>query len=110
CADLLVPLPLGEGGVDQAPFDSRVAAVALGLGGEQIGPVLADVALVDHAGEATGAGQDPQQGDLGQGDGGGAVVDEDDDVAGESQLVASAGRGAVEGRDPGLTGVLGRVL
>ena len=53
--DVLVPALAGDGRVDEAPLDGGRAAVALGLGGEQVGAVLADVALVDDAGQAAGA-------------------------------------------------------
>ena len=56
------------GGVDQAPVDGGLAAEALGLGGEQVGAVLADVPLVDDAGETAGAGQHSEEWHLGQGD------------------------------------------
>jgi hypothetical protein len=68
------------------------------------------VALVDHPREATGAGEDGQQWDLGQRDGRGEVVDEDDLVTGQRQLVAAARRRAVDGRDPDLAGALRGVL
>jgi hypothetical protein len=68
------------------------------------------VALVDHPRQAAGAGEDGQERDLRQRDGGGEVVDEDDLVTGQRQLVASARRRAVDGRDPDLAGVLRGVL
>ena len=50
-------------------------------------------------------GQDGEQRDLREAHGAGSVVDEDDLVARQGQLVAAAGRGAVDGRDPRLAGV-----
>ena len=81
-----------------------------GTRGEHVGAVLAHPPLVDHAGEAAGAGQHAEQRHLGQRNGRGVVVDEQDLVAGERQLVAAARGGAVDRGDPGLAGVRGRVL
>src|SRR5450631_3415763 len=89
--------------VDQAPFHGRGAAVALGFGGEQVGTILADETLVDDAREDTGAGQHAEQRHLGQRDHRGTVVDQDDLVAGQGELVATACSSAVEGCDPRLT-------
>ena len=55
-------------------------------------------------------GSTASSGTSGQRDGGGQVVDEDDLVAGQRQLVATARRGAVHGRDPDLAGVRRGVL
>jgi hypothetical protein len=66
-------------------------------GAEDVGQVVAHLALVGHAGQAAGAGQHAQQRHLGQADGAAAVVDQDDLVAGQGQLVAAAGAGAVDG-------------
>jgi hypothetical protein len=55
------------------------------------------MALVGHAGQAAGAGQHAQQRHFGQADGAAAVVHQDDLVAGQGQLVAAAGAGAVDG-------------
>ena len=66
--DQLVPTA-GRGDViDQAPLDGGVAPDALGPGGERIGEVAADMALVDDPGESAGAGKHGQQGNLGQRD------------------------------------------
>ena len=78
---------------------------ALGPGGEDVGEVAADVALVDDPGQAAGAGQHGEQRHLGQRHRRRPVVDEEDLVAGQRQLVAAAGRGAVDGGDPDLAGV-----
>jgi hypothetical protein len=83
--------------VDQAPVLGLLAAHAFGGGAEDVGQVVAHVALVGHAGQAAGAGQHAQQRHLGQADGAAAVVDQDDLVAGQRQLVAAAGAGAVDG-------------
>ena len=82
----------------------------LGLGGEGVGEVAADVALVDEAGQPAGAGQHAEQRDLGERHGRGAVVDEHDLVAGQGELVTAAGGGAVDGRDPRLPRQRARLL
>jgi hypothetical protein len=96
--------------VHQPPPDGRGTAHALGLGGEHVGEVAADAALVDHAGQAAGAGEDRQQRHLRQRHRRGAVVDQDDLVAGQGQLVAAARRGAVDRGDVGLAGARRGVL
>ena len=67
-------------------------------------------ALVDEPGQAAGARQHAQQRHLGQRHRRRAVVDQHDLVAGQGQLVAAAGRRAVERRDVGLARVRGGVL
>ncbi len=113
------PCPLAHGGVepargrdlvDQAPGLRGLAAHALAAGGDHVGEVLADPALVHQPGEAARARQHRQQRHLRHGHGGRAVVDQDDLVAGEGELVPAAGGGAVDRREVGLAGVLGRVL
>jgi len=62
--------------------------------------------LVDEAREAAGPRQHAEERHLGQRHRGGAVVDEQDLVAGERELVAAAGRGTVkraQRRDARLT-------
>ena len=82
--------------VDQPPVLGLLPAHALGRGAEDVGQVVADLALVGHARQPAGAGQHAQQRHLGQADRAAAVVDEDDLVAGQRQLVAAAGAGAVD--------------
>ena len=108
--DRRVPVPLRHRRVDQSPLDGGAAAVALGLGGEEVGAVTTDVALVDDAGQSARAGQHAQQRHLGQRHGRRAVVDQHDVVAGQGQLVAATGSGAVDRGDPGLARGRGRVL
>ena len=55
-----------RGAVDQAPLQGLLTADPFGAGGEHVGQVAPDVALVDQPGEAAGAGQHAEQGDLGQ--------------------------------------------
>jgi hypothetical protein len=86
---------LGDG-VDQTPVHGLLATHAFDAGAEDVGQVVAHVALVGHAGQATGAGQHAQQRHLGQADRAAAVVHQHDLVAGQGQLVAAAGAGAVE--------------
>ena len=81
--------------IDQAPVLGAVGAHALRRGAEEIGQVAPHLSLVGDAGEAAGARQHAQQRHLGQAHGGGAVVDHQDFVAGERDLVAAAGAGAV---------------
>ena len=105
-----VPLLARHRLVDELPVDGLGPLEALGLGGEDVGAVLADVALVGDAGEAAGAGQHAEQRHLGQRDGAGPVVDQQDRLAGEGHLVAAARRGAVERGHPGLARVRAHVL
>ena len=81
--------------VDQAPVLGAVGAHALGGGAEEIGQVAPHFALVGDAREPAGARQHAQQRHLGQAHRGGTVVDHQDLVAGEGDLVAAAGAGAV---------------
>ena len=83
--------------VDQPPVLGLLAAHAFDAGAEDVGQVVAHLALVGHARQAAGAGQHAQQRHLGQADGAAAVVDQDDLVAGQRQFVAAAGAGAVHG-------------
>ena len=100
----------GATGVDEPPVDGLLALDALGPGGEHVGEVAADVALVDEPGEPTGPGQHGQQRHLRQRHGRGPIVDEEDLVARQGQLVATACGGAVDGGDPRLPGVGAGVL
>ena len=81
--------------VDQPPLHRALAAHAFGRGAEDVGQVVAHVALVGHARQAAGAGQHAEQRHLGQRDRRRAVVDQHDLVAGQRQLVAAAGARAV---------------
>ena len=63
-----------------------------------VGVVAAHLALVGDAREPAGAGQHREQRHFRQRHGGGAVVDQHDVVGGERQLIAAAGRGAVDRR------------
>src|SRR5260370_17519463 len=58
--------------------------------------ITANVAFVGDTREAAGAGENDEKRKLREADGGGAVVDEDDFVAGEGKFVAAAGGGAIE--------------
>ena len=83
--------------VDQAPGHGLLATHALGGGAEDVGQVVAHLALVGDAGQAAGAGQHAQQRHLGQAHGRAAVIDQQDLVAGQGQLVAATGAGTVDG-------------
>ena len=96
--------------VHQAPVLGLLAAHAFGRGAEDVGQVMAHMALVGHAGQAAGAGQHAQQRHFGQADGAGAVVHQDDLVAGQRQLVAAARAGAVHGGEELQARVLRRVF
>ena len=100
----------GRDGVDQAPLEGLSALHAFGPGGEDVGEVAPDVALVDHPGQAAGAREHGEQRHLGERHRRRPVVDEQDLVAGQRQLVAAAGGGAVDRGDPDLAGVGGGVL
>ena len=64
--DGLVPAGPRHGLVDQAPLDGLLASDALRPGGEVVGQVPPHVPLVGHPGQAAGAGQHAEQGQLGQ--------------------------------------------
>ena len=96
--------------VDQAPVLGLLAAHAFGRGAEDVGQIMAHMAFVGHAGQAAGAGQHAQQRHFGQADGTGAVVHQDDLVAGQRQLVAAARAGAVHGGEELQARVLRRVF
>ena len=82
--------------VDEPPVLGALAAHAFGRRAEHIGEVVAHVALVGEARQAAGARQHAEQRDLGQRHRRRAIVDQQDLVAGERELVAAAGAGAVD--------------
>ena len=86
----LLELGLRRRLVDEPPLDGALAAHALGDGGERVGEVAADLALVDEAREAAGAGEHGEERRLGQAHRARAVVGEDDLVARDRELVAAA--------------------
>ena len=96
--------------VDEAPGDGPFAAHALARRAEDVGEVVANVTLVGEPGQAPGAGQDAEQGHLGQTDRARAVVDEDDLVAGKRQLIAAARARAIDGGEELQALVPGRIL
>ena len=96
--------------VDQPPLDRLRAAHALLDRAEDVGAVAPHLALVGDAGEPAGAGQHRQQRRLRQRHRRAAVVDQHDVIGGERELVAAAGRIAVDGADVDLLGVLRGVL
>ena len=109
------PHELGEGRrwrdrVDQPPLDGLLALDAFDLRGEHVGEVAAHVALVDDPRQPAGAGQHREQRHLGQRHRRGAVVDEEDLVAGQRQLVAAAGGGAIDRGDHDLAALGGHLL
>ena len=96
--------------IDEAPVFGALAADAVGIGAEHVGVIAADFALVGHAREAAGAGQNAEQRKFGEADGGRAIVDEDDVVAGEREFVAAAGGRAVERGEKFQAGVCAGVF
>ncbi|MCY1294200.1 hypothetical protein D9M69_353230 [compost metagenome] len=82
--------------VDQPPVLGALAAHAFGGGAEDIGQVVAHMALVGHTGQAAGARQHAQQRHFRQAHRGGAVVHQQDFVAGQRQFIAAAGAGEVD--------------
>ena len=97
-------------GIDQTPVHGLLAAHAFAGGAEDVGQVVAHVTLVGHAGQAAGARQHAQQRHFRQADAAAAVVDQHDVVAGQGQLVAAAGAGAVQRGDEFQAAVLAAVL
>ena len=93
--------------VDQPPLHGALALDAFLDGAEEVGMVAAHLALVDHARQPAGARQHRQQRHFRQRHGGGAVVGQDDVIGRERQLIAAAGRGAVDHGDEALAGILG---
>ena len=96
--------------VDEPPVLRLLAAHAFAGRAEDVGVVMAHMALVGQPRQAAGAGQHAEQRHLGQADRGGAVVDQDDLVAGRGELVAAAGAGAVHRGEELETAVAARVL
>ena len=96
--------------VDQPPLKGSAAPDAFGGGAQEVGVIAAHLAFVHQPGQTAGAGEDGQQGKLRQRHRAGAVVDEDDVLAGQGQLVSSPRRRAVDRADIGLAGVGGGVF
>ena len=96
--------------VHQAPVLGLLTAHAFLAGAEDVGQVMAHMALVRHPRQAAGARQHAQQGYFRQAHGAGAVIDQDDLVAGQGQFITAAGAGAVDGRQELQATVLGRVF
>ena len=71
-----------------------------------IGMIAAHLALVDHARQPAGARQHREQRHFRQRHRRRAVVGEDDVIGRERELVAAAGRGAVDDGDETLAGIL----
>ena len=82
--------------IDEPPLERFLAPHALARGAKDVGEVVADVALVGEAGDAAGARQHPEKRNFRQADRSAAVIDQQDLVAGERELVAAAGAGAVD--------------
>jgi hypothetical protein len=87
-----------------------LAAHALGRRAEDVGQVVTHAPLVGEPREPPGARQYAEQRYFRQRHGGGAIVHEQDLVAGERKLVAAAGAGSVDGGDELEAGVPARVL
>ncbi len=93
--------------VDEAPVECPAPARPFLHRAEDVGPIAPHTALVGDAGQPAGAGQHGQQRQLGQGHVRRAVIREHDVVAGERELVAAAGAGTANCRDPVLVRLLG---
>ena len=96
--------------VDQAPLDRALAFHAFFGGAEHVGVVAAHLALVGDARQAAGARQHREQRQFRQRHRRRAVIHQHDVVGGERQLIAAAGRGAVDRADRGDAGILRKVL
>ncbi len=106
--DLLVEFGVLDDLVDEPPFGGALAADAFLGGAEDVGTVAPDLPLVGHAGEASRTGQHGKQRHFRQRNARGAVIGEDDVIAGECQFVAAAGAGAPHCRDVVLAAFLAR--
>ena len=82
--------------VNKAAFNGALPADAFSERAEIVSEVAANLALVDDAGQAAGAGQDTKQGGLGQAHRSAAVVHQDDFVTRQCELVATAGTDAID--------------
>ena len=96
--------------VDEPPVLRALSAHPFGHRAEDVGQVVAHLALVGEAREAAGAGQDAEERNLRQRNRRRTVVDEPDLVAGERQLVAAAGARPVDRGDELEPGVGTRIL
>ena len=72
--------------------------------------VAADTAFVHQPGQPAGPGKYTQQGHLRQRNRAGAVVDQNEVLAGQGQFIPAAGSRAVDGANVGLPRVVGGVL
>src|SRR5437762_6212053 len=90
-SDIAGELLRAHGRVDEPPLLRALAADAVGRRAEDVGVVAPDFSLVGDAREAAGAGQHAEQRYFRQADRRRAVVDQDDLVARQRQLVATAG-------------------
>src|SRR4029077_14479179 len=91
--------------IDEAPVFGALAADAVGIGTEDIGMIATDVAFIGYTREAARAGENTEEWQLRETDRRGAIIDEEDFVAGEGEFVAAAGGGAVERGEELETGV-----
>ena len=96
--------------VDEPPFNRPLALDTFDQRAEHVGEIASNVPLVDDARQSAGAGEHAQQRRLRQADRRIAVVDQQDLVAGERELVAAAGAGAVDRRQERDPGMAARVL
>jgi len=96
--------------VHQFPIPGAVGAHALGGGAEHVRQVAPHLALVHQPRQPSGARQHAEQRHFGQAHRARAVVDHRDLVAGERELVAAAGGGAVQRGEELEPGMARRVL
>ena len=92
-------LRLRPDGVNEVPLERFLAAQAFGHRAEHVGEVAAHLALVDDAGQATGAGQHAEQRHFWQRYGRVVVVDEVDLIAREREFVTTASARRVDRAD-----------
>ena len=108
--DRLFELRAGGHFIDQPPLQSALSLHALFGGAEEIGVVAAHFALVGNAGETAGAGQHREQRQFRQRHRRRAVIHQHDVVGRQRQLIAAAGRRAVDGADGAQAGILAQIL
>src|SRR5260370_34671871 len=69
------------------------------MGGEEIGKIAPNLPFVHHSRQPSGPRENSEQWDFGQGDGGVAIVDQQNLIACERELVSAARGGSIEGSD-----------
>ena len=96
--------------VHQPPVHRALATHTLHAGAEDVGQIVPHVALVRDTCQPTGAGQHAQQRHFGQRHGRRPVIDQDDFIARQCQLIATARAGAIHCRNELEARVFGGVF